>query len=59
MLVPLYYLSKHGFDAPVVIINIGMLPYLDLYRFGKAVARAASGLGRKIAVLASGTCPTG
>lgn len=54
VLVPLYYLSKHGFDAPVVIINIGMLPYLDLYRFGKAVARAASGLGRKIAVLASG-----
>ncbi|HHX10688.1 MAG TPA: AmmeMemoRadiSam system protein A [Firmicutes bacterium] len=54
VLVPLYYLRKHGFDAPLVIINIGFLPYLELYRFGKTVAEAASELGRKIGVLASG-----
>lgn len=54
VLVPVHFILKHGLDAPVAIINIGMLPYLDLYRFGKTVAQAASSLGRRIAVLASG-----
>jgi AmmeMemoRadiSam system protein A/AmmeMemoRadiSam system protein B len=54
VLVPLYYLRKHGFDAALVIVNIGFLPYLDLYRFGKIVTEAADELGRKIGVLASG-----
>jgi len=54
VLVPLYYLRKHGFDAQIAVVNIGFLPYSDLYLFGKAIAEAASGMGRKIGVLASG-----
>lgn len=54
VLVPLYYLKKHGFEKPVVVINIGFLSYFDLYTFGRVIARAASRLGRKIGILASG-----
>ncbi len=54
VLVPLYYMVKHGFSKPVVVVNIGFLPVLDLYRYGTALARAAKRLGRRIAVLASG-----
>ena len=54
VLVPLYYLKKHGFKKPVVVISIGFLSYFDLYLFGKVIARAASRLGRKIGILASG-----
>ena len=54
VMVPLYYLAKHGFSKPVVIVNIGILSLFDLYRYGAAIARAAKGLGRRIAVLASG-----
>ncbi len=54
VLVPLYYLKKHGFEKPVVVINIGFLPYFDLYLFGRIIAGAAARLGRKIGVLASG-----
>ncbi len=54
VLVPLYYLRKHGFRAPTLVVNIGFLPYNDLYRFGKRIAGAASSIGRKIGVLASG-----
>jgi AmmeMemoRadiSam system protein A len=53
-LVPLYFMAKHGLTANLMVINIGFLPLFDLYRFGAAVERAASRLGRKIAVLASG-----
>ncbi len=53
-LVPLYFLLKAGFSARIAIVNIGFLPYLDLYRFGKTITQAASLLGRKIGVLASG-----
>jgi AmmeMemoRadiSam system protein A len=54
VLVPLYYLAKHGFSKPVAIVNIGFLSLLDLYRYGAAIARASKRLGRRIAVLASG-----
>lgn len=54
VLVPLYYLKKHGFSKPVVVINIGILPYFDLYLFGRAIAGAAGRLGRKAGIIASG-----
>ena len=53
-LVPLFYFKKHGFNKPVVIINIGFLPYFDLYLFGSFIERCAFRLGRRIGVLASG-----
>jgi len=54
VVVPLYYLVKHGFSKPVAVVNMGFLSLMDLYRYGMAIARAAKRLGRKIAVLASG-----
>ena len=54
VMVPLYYLAKHGFSKPAVVVNIGFLPVLDLYRYGTALAGAAKRIGRRIAVLASG-----
>jgi len=60
VLVPLYYLRKHGFDAQMQVVNIGFLPYSDLYLFGKAIAEAAFRHGRKIGVLAfRRSSPTG
>ncbi|MGI6667571.1 MAG: AmmeMemoRadiSam system protein A [Bacillota bacterium] len=53
-LVPLYYMVKHGFSRPVVVVNIGYLPVLDLYRYGMAISRASERVGRRVAVLASG-----
>jgi AmmeMemoRadiSam system protein A len=54
VMVPLHYMVKHGFSKPVVVVNIGFLPVLDLYRYGTALAGAAKRIGRRIAVLASG-----
>lgn len=54
VLVPMYYLQKHGFNAQIAVVNIGFLPYFDLYLFGKQIAEAALRVGRKIGVLASG-----
>ena len=54
VLVPLYYLKKHGFSKPVVVVNIGFLRYSDLYRFGRIITQSASELGKKVGVLASG-----
>lgn len=54
VLVPLNFMAKKGFRKPVVVINIAMLPMLDLYRYGTAIARAAESVKRRIAVLASG-----
>jgi len=53
-IVPLYYLQKHGFAKKIVVVNIGFLPYFDLYLLGKDIARACQGLGRRVGVLASG-----
>jgi AmmeMemoRadiSam system protein A len=53
-LVPLHFITKHGFKKNLVVVNIGFLPLFDLYRFGAAIERAAAKTGRKIAVLASG-----
>jgi len=54
VIVPLHFISKSGFDRRLVVVNIGFLPLFDLYRFGAAIEKAASRLGRSIAVLASG-----
>ncbi|MGI5920943.1 MAG: AmmeMemoRadiSam system protein A [Syntrophomonadaceae bacterium] len=55
ILVPLYYLNQAGLtDTPIVAISIGFLPVLDLYNFGRILARAANNRGRKMAIVASG-----
>jgi AmmeMemoRadiSam system protein A len=52
--VPLHFITGHGFSGKLVVVNIGFLSLFDLYRFGLAIERAASKTGRRIAILASG-----
>lgn len=52
-IVPLYFLKKAGVDIPVVIISMGMLPYLELYRLGTIISEAATRINCRTAVLAS------
>jgi aromatic ring-opening dioxygenase LigB subunit len=53
-LVPLYYLHKAGFKGQIVHLTIGMLPYEEMYTFGKAVQNAIEMVDRRVAVIASG-----
>lgn len=53
-LVPLYYLHKAGFKGQLVHISMGMLPYEEMYTFGKAVQAAAAMGDKRVAVIASG-----
>jgi AmmeMemoRadiSam system protein B len=52
--VPLYFLHKAGFKGQLVHLSSGMLPYEEMYTFGKAVQGALGMLDRKTAVIASG-----
>ncbi|MGE5580761.1 MAG: AmmeMemoRadiSam system protein A [Bacillota bacterium] len=54
VVVPLHFIVEKGFSGRLVVVNMGFLPLYDLYRFGAVIERAAAGLGRSIAVLASG-----
>lgn len=53
-LVPLYYLSQAGFKGQLVHISIGMLPYEEMYTFGKAVQSVIGTVDKRVAVIASG-----
>ena len=53
-LVPLYYLHKAGFSGQLVHISMGMLPYEELYTFGKAIQAAINAADERVAVIASG-----
>ncbi|MCE5287496.1 MAG: AmmeMemoRadiSam system protein A [Pelosinus sp.] len=53
-LVPLYYLHQAGFKGQLVHLSIGMLPYEEMYTFGKAVQAAIGIIDKKVAVIASG-----
>ncbi|ADL11749.1 AmmeMemoRadiSam system protein A [Acetohalobium arabaticum] len=54
-LVPLYYLAEASLEnLPLVPITMGMLPYEDLYEFGKIIQLIAVKLDYDIAVIASG-----
>lgn len=53
-IVPLYYLHKAGFKGQLVHLSIGMLPYEEMYTFGKAVQAAIGLMDKRVAVIASG-----
>lgn len=53
-LIPLYYLHKAGFRGQIVHIAMGMLPYEEMYTFGKAVQAAVGMVDKRVAVIASG-----
>jgi MEMO1 family protein len=52
--VPLYFLQRHGWTGRVVALGYSFLPDEDHLRFGRVVRRAADGLGRRVAFVASG-----
>lgn len=52
--VPLYYLHKAGFKGQIVHLSIGLLPYEEMYTFGKAVQNAIAMVDKRVAVIASG-----
>lgn len=54
VVVPVSFLARKGFAGRMVVLNIGFLSLLDLYRAGIAVERACRSLGRRVAVLCSG-----
>lgn len=53
-LVPLYYLHKAGFKGQLVHLSIGMMPYEEMYTFGKAVQAAIGLVDKRVTVIASG-----
>ncbi len=51
--VPLYYLQRAGTGKRCVAITYAPFSYRELYNFGRAIKRAAEGLGRRVVVVAS------
>ena len=58
-LVPLYFLSKAGFSGKVVYMNMGYLPYREMYDLGQMIGRLFNDSGNnadicKVAIIVSG-----
>lgn len=52
--VPLYYLQKAGFKGQLVHLSMGLVPYEEMYTFGKAVQAAIKTVDKRVAIIASG-----
>ncbi len=52
--VPMNFVVKHTEDFRLLPIAFGMLPYEDLYTFGRLIKESAESLGKKTIVIASG-----
>jgi AmmeMemoRadiSam system protein B len=53
-LVPLYYLHEAGWAGPIVVIGFTMQANETHLAFGRAIARAAGSINRRVALVASG-----
>jgi aromatic ring-opening dioxygenase LigB subunit len=53
VLVPLYYPAAAGVKKPILPIAVAFMPLSKLYEFGKALAKTAQRVGRKICLIAS------
>jgi AmmeMemoRadiSam system protein B len=53
-MVPLYYLHEAGWSGPVVVIGFTNQSNREHLAFGRAIAKAAAALGRRVALVASG-----
>lgn len=54
VLVPLHFIVKAGLKAPVVPITMGLLPYNDLYNFGKIIQKTLNEMDIDAVIIASG-----
>lgn len=52
--VPLHFFAQAGLTLPLVVVSPAMFDFKHLYRFGQAVASAATELGIAVALVASG-----
>ncbi|HQE04796.1 MAG: AmmeMemoRadiSam system protein A [Tepidanaerobacteraceae bacterium] len=52
--VPLYFVTKHFKEFKLLPIAFGMLPYEELYAFGRLIRESAEALAKKVVVIASG-----
>lgn len=54
VIVPMYFITKYSSNFKLMPLSFGMLPYEDLYEFGKLIQESAKALNKKIVVIASG-----
>ncbi len=54
VIVPMYFIAKYSSNFKLMPLSFGMLPYEDLYEFGKLIQESAKVLNKKIVVIASG-----
>lgn len=54
VIVPLYFVNKYISDFNLVAMAFGMLPYEELYAFGKLLREAVINTQKKVVVIASG-----
>jgi AmmeMemoRadiSam system protein A len=54
VLIPLNFFLEAGIDVPLIPMSIGMLPYEEMYAYGKAIAKACDRSGKRVAFVASG-----
>ena len=54
IMAPIYYLARHLPEMKLLPISMGMLSYLELYRFGMVVAEAVRESGSRAVFAASG-----
>ena len=53
ILIPLYYFDKAGINAPIVPVNMGMLPFHELYEFGICLKEVINSFPGKVVVVVS------
>lgn len=54
VIVPMYFITKHYSNFKLLPLSFSMLPYEQLYAFGRLIQESAKVLNKKIAVIASG-----
>ncbi|MDX9871254.1 MAG: AmmeMemoRadiSam system protein A [Clostridia bacterium] len=54
LFVPLYFVSRAGWQGKILPVNMAFLPYEELYDFGGILRAALDDLGRRWVLLASG-----
>lgn len=52
--VPMYFVRKYASGFKLLPLSFGLLPYKDLYRFGRLIHEAAKAQNKRVAVIASG-----
>ncbi|QNB47485.1 AmmeMemoRadiSam system protein A [Thermanaerosceptrum fracticalcis] len=54
LVVPFSFIEKAGWQGKIIPVNMGLLPYEELYHFGKILRDVLNGLERKWVLLISG-----